>query len=841
MEVMLQTPKRLSVNAKKKKTLPLGQLQEETRRSTKVPHHLLETRSFAKVKSNNVVEAEPSELHFSGFEVGKDYKKVVRLINISSEVIHIHILPTQTKYFETEYTQKSRLVPGLAHTVTVHFSPDEWRYFFDSIRIHCKGEETLQVPIHAYPVIDDLNIPPYINLFPVPLGKRSTCVIPLSCSCPVDFEFQVYCLKSHEAFTISPLSGIIPAKGKTDLSVTFTPQQYGTAEITLQLVISQFNSKPFICTLTASCSPNLIINQQREKEKNAETVKNIQTEGVVYLVDPKQKVKVTPPRMEKHTKKIKSDPYTQSSDVDIFSHSRLAKMLIQHQDKMSYKDLRQAMSHTKTAHLTREMKEAAFENQIQGNVQKDRANHLQWQVQLGDDFFSAEQKIKILKKQEVAASEYMMKKDIGGREINIAQTTKLSSRRVVRCSGQWPDSTPVFNIYGSGQLEVRRRVLRLFQQIVRKIILRIRMDKRLLLLREKGSIAKLQVGEGKNNGDSEEKKIHQLPEKLLRLTSPIFPSPNHPEELTSKMIGKVHVGLIEEDLTWTVPYFNLKVPQQFKLMGYQEVNVYDSKAFCTQNQKLRLLRTGAQNELLPMMMFPDLNTCKEEQPHEEKRAKPDLNPALSFKTPHNVLHPKNVHPLRIFNPAPGVCAFKPTPSYLESDPEFHLCPLTRHIICSDHVVEDHNNSTPKKFLDREDIIKGTMLWKEFSCLELNTVSFVPAQTSSQSPRMCDPFSDLLLPLEASPSMKDLPENMREEISFEKAEGLEVSLNPDMVQAKFDALEMSLSKTLTEDSIKDDREAHEKPMESSLKSQANKLGSKVLARMKLMKSLSCHRL
>lgn len=32
---------------------------------------------FAKLKSNSVVQAEPSELHFSGFEVGKDYKKIL--------------------------------------------------------------------------------------------------------------------------------------------------------------------------------------------------------------------------------------------------------------------------------------------------------------------------------------------------------------------------------------------------------------------------------------------------------------------------------------------------------------------------------------------------------------------------------------------------------------------------------------------------------------------------------------------------------------------------------------------------------------------------------------------
>ncbi|KAB5523289.1 hypothetical protein PHYPO_G00150870 [Pangasianodon hypophthalmus] len=838
MEVVLQTPNTFSDNVKKKKILPLSQLVEETRRISKVSHHLLETKSFAKVKSNNVVEAEPSELHFSGFEVGKDYKKVVKLINISPEVIHVHILPTQTKYFRTEYTQKSRLVPGLAQTITVHFRPDEWRYFFDSIRIHCKGEENLLVTIHAYPVIDDLKIPSHINLFPVPLGHSSTCVIPLSCSCPVDFEFQVHCLKSHEAFSIYPLSGIIPAKGKTDLSVTFTPQQYGMAEVTLQLVISQFNSKPFICTLTASCSPNLTLNQQRENEENAKTAKDLPTEEVVYLVSPKLKAKVTP-RREKHTKKkTKSDPYTQSSDVDLSNHARLAKMLIQHQDKMSYKDLREAMSHTKTAYQTRQVKEAAFENQVRVNAQKDRANHLQWQVHLGDDLVSAEQKIKILKEQEVAASEYMMNKDMGGRKMDVAQIfPKLSSHRVVRCAGQCPDCTPVFYIYGSSQLEVRWRVLRLFQQTVRKVILQVRMNKRLLLLRELPSSTKGQVREEKNKGIAEKKQLLNLsPEKLLPFISPIFPSTNHPDELAINKIGNVHVGLIEEDLTSTIPFFNLKVPQHYKLMGYQEVTVYDSKASFAHKNQCRLLRTGAQNELLPMVMSPELNSYQEKELQEEERPEPDLNPMLCFRTPRSVLNPQNAHPLRIFNPAPSVCAFKSTPLYLESDPEFHLCPLPRHTICKDYVVGVHTNSTQKKFLDREDIIKGTMIWKKFPCLALNTVSSVPAQTSSQNPRMCDPFNSLVLPLEAPPSLKDLPDNIREEISFGEAEGAGVSLNPDMVQAEFAAFENS-PKTLKEDSMKDDRETLEKPLESSLKSQTNQLGSKVLARMKYMKSMS----
>lgn len=45
---------------------------------------------FAKLKSNSIVQAEPSELHFSGFEVGKDYRKI--LVGLFFFFYFVHIL-----------------------------------------------------------------------------------------------------------------------------------------------------------------------------------------------------------------------------------------------------------------------------------------------------------------------------------------------------------------------------------------------------------------------------------------------------------------------------------------------------------------------------------------------------------------------------------------------------------------------------------------------------------------------------------------------------------------------------------------------------------------------------
>ncbi|XDV14664.1 hypothetical protein PO909_014880 [Leuciscus waleckii] len=850
MEVVHSASETFSKSVKKKNLLPLSQLLEDTRKSGNVPHHLLETRVFGKLKSNSIVQAEPSELHFSGFEVGKDYRKILKLVNVSSDVLSVHILPPQTRHFQIKYTKKCRLVPGLAYTVTVLFRPDEWRYFSDNIRIHGMGEENLLVPVHAYPVINDLHIPSHIILPPVPLGQSASHVVPLGCSCPIDFEFQVHCLQPHKAFTVRPLSGIIPANGKTTLKVTFTPLRYGTADITLQLIIAQFNSKPVIWTVTGSSSPYLLLSKpDGNGDDDDHFVEERKTADVKSLaVTSYHKLKISPSLEKGSKKKSKPDPQLQVSTTDVTTHAGLVKMLLQSQDKIRYKDLREAMSYTKVADQTREMKEAAFLKKVQ--QKEEKANHIHWQVDLGDDPCSTKQKLKILKEQDEAVAAFKLKYS-GESVASLRSSTRLFSRRILRDAGQFPECTADFIRYGTGQLEVRQRALRLFQQAARKVVLQCRMNKRLVSLRELVRKTRSLQGDKESDGDEKPHFFKLTPEKLLPITFNTFIPEDQPDELAVNALGQIPVRMPEADMKLRTPLFDLKVPQRYRLMGYQPLSVYDAAATFVPPDLCRTLRTGAQDELLPVVTCPSVELSDDEEdknPEDDDGSRQDLGPTLSFSAPEALLRLPNAHPLRIFNPAPRVYAFKPAPLYLECDLDFHLCPLPRYTVPKGNVVGVHAPQTQKKFLDRKDIIKGIMMWKKFPCMALSTLFNISTLRSDCAPRMRDPFSVVLLPVEAPPALQGLPDSIRDEIQAGGSESSDLCLTPEMIEAEF-----GLSARSSATSVKEDQDegnglrtpiapvasagtttsdTREQPPEST---QNNRLGPKVLGRLKELKS------
>ena len=98
----------------------------------------------------------------------------LRLINNSSAPQRLHILPPQTKYFKIRYQKKGMIPTGVAEDIYIQFTPavDEYKYYYDSVRIHCDGDKIL-IPIHAFPVINSAQD----ELFPKFIDMGRACEI----------------------------------------------------------------------------------------------------------------------------------------------------------------------------------------------------------------------------------------------------------------------------------------------------------------------------------------------------------------------------------------------------------------------------------------------------------------------------------------------------------------------------------------------------------------------------------------------------------------------------------------------------------------------------------------
>ena len=105
--------------------------------------------------SNGIFRASPSVVKFAGFETNKTHTMKLRLINNSPAPQRLHILPPQTNYFKIRYNKKGMIPTGVAEEIYIQFTPalNEYKYYYDSVRIHCEGDQIL-IPIHAFPVIN---------------------------------------------------------------------------------------------------------------------------------------------------------------------------------------------------------------------------------------------------------------------------------------------------------------------------------------------------------------------------------------------------------------------------------------------------------------------------------------------------------------------------------------------------------------------------------------------------------------------------------------------------------------------------------------------------------------
>ncbi|XP_062604429.1 cilia- and flagella-associated protein 221-like isoform X2 [Saccostrea cucullata] len=861
------------------KELPLVETIEliEPRREKTVPNHLLETKIYSKVSQNACVLAKPAIIHFGGFEVDKKHVQSLQIVNASTEVIRMHIIPPQSKYFYLKYKKTERLVPGLTIDCTIEFSPDEWRYYYDCIRINCPGEENLVIPIHAYPVMSTRDFPTQFNFPPVPVGHKMTQLFPLRCEGPVDFEYQLIYVQPHPSFTVHPMSGIIPAHGQTEVSVTFAPLEFQTALMKIQLTISQFNSQPIVCTFSGVSTPGLL------KEIS------MQSQGIVdnNILDPRCLSPLDRSREKKKLSfKIKSKgsqqqtPQIQEMEYNgvrfppkLDTPYAVAQVLNQEPGKLRAKDLRDtvlAQKQSTNKPATRQMKEAMFEHKVRQNVYEERQNQLRWQVKLGDDQITNSARAQILEERDQSWNEY--KYDRRGDPVIEEEykrtETKCTFRRTFRDHTELAPETAMFDTYSNDLWATRHAALGKFAQAARKVIIHMRANWKIKVLKkvvqdileqERNVETRTALLEKKEKEEEMELIPHDIQitsDKIKKYTFPTYVPPNVKDDMAPDALGKVPYKPSEVVVKRKVPYFNLKVPKHYTLLGYNKHLVHEASRGYVAPKLARPLRTGAEDESIRIAVPAEetevlaVDSGEEDTTQEVTRAgsavkKPQ--PLVALVPPKALFQPIEYPSLHIFNPAPGLQVFQAPVPYSETDTDFHLCPIPTYFK-KDFATNPHS-ATQRRYLDREDVVRGIMGWKKFPSQGLTSLANTPTLTSVWVPRWDDQFGSDLLPEEVPVLLDQLPEDDQQNIEDEENENFtqspEMSLTPDMVSAQFSIID---PKVPTEEKVAPDtfphgnklpstnipvstygpvpREKREEELEFFMTKKYNRLGSKI---------------
>ncbi|KAK0058292.1 cilia- and flagella-associated protein 221-like isoform X1 [Biomphalaria pfeifferi] len=777
---------------------------DEERKKINVPNHLLDTKIYAKLGQNAFIQSKPSELLFEGFEVGKKQTRQLLLLNSSSDVLRLHIIPPQTDHFSIKYKKPERMVAGMILKCIVEFIPDEWRYYYDCIRIHCQGDENLIIPIHGYPVMNTKDFPRNYTFSPIPVGSSTSKTFPLKSLAAIDFEFCFKYIQRHPAFQIEPTSGIVPANSQTEITITFAPLEFQTALMKVELVISQLNFKGLISTFIGTSQPGLL---------RAKTLASTTNE----VLDPKCFSPIERARSMKKTKdtmKSSKKPTSALNELSlekngiqfpqiIESPYAVAKVLLQKPGKLKVNEIRQNMQQQREGSvMTRQMKEALFDQLVRQNVYEERQNQLRWQVKLGDKPMTLAEKFKILEERSAADTYYRTR--VQGLPIENEEFLRTNNvtmyRRTFRDVEMVADTIATFDSYSNDLWDARHAILDRFIQAARRVIIRNRCEKRLCGLRIlKQSLSEVVQGEGetkttKQNGVTEQELLGFKFNKIKKFTFPTYLSPHVKDDMAPDALGIVPVPATEIVIKRDVPFFNLKVPLYYQLYGYKPHNVHEAASGYVPTRNLRRLRTGAEVEEIrlpvesdPCAKFIEVKDDMKGLALDEKLEKKSA--VVSLAPPESLFKPMDYPSLHIMNPAPGLQVFLPTIPYSEVDYDFHLCPLPRY-------PRTDRSVTQKKTLDREDTIRGLMTWKKFPSPGLSTLSNSISLSNIWVPRWDQCFSSDLLPTELPALMtrleSDDADNCVEE--HDDKTGQVVLLTPEMVEAQFVLIEPKLKES-----------------------------------------------
>ena len=220
----------------------------------------------------------PSVMHFGGFEPGKTHTQTFvvtnagaksrRLVVIEPTTEHFRVLPRRARDAKRH---GGKLAPGVSEAITVAFTPkDGVRYYYDCVRVHAEGAPGLVLPVHAYPVMNEVAFPRVIDFGLRATGETHEKTVTMTCTAPIAFEYELIPSK-ETCFSVTPASGIVPAEGRASIAVAFSPSVAATSTLELEVRVAQFGFRPFVCQVRGTGFPankNAVEKKHaREKEK----------------------------------------------------------------------------------------------------------------------------------------------------------------------------------------------------------------------------------------------------------------------------------------------------------------------------------------------------------------------------------------------------------------------------------------------------------------------------------------------------------------------------------------------------------------------------------------------
>ncbi|KAG5186233.1 hypothetical protein JKP88DRAFT_133469, partial [Tribonema minus] len=203
---------------------------------------------------NDLFEVRPASLRFEISDMGRAIVRNVDVVNISASSQRLLVFAPSTAYFSIKLTAAGHIAPGCAQKICVTCRPDEYRYYYDTLRLHTAQGDIL-VPLHAYATVvtPDARLLPTIVDFGVGvIGNWYEKKLVMKNRLPVQFDFELIAEDTHPYITVMPLRGNLLPGSTATIVVNYKPMSGVTVQATLTVRTSQLGMNPYLCKIRGS-------------------------------------------------------------------------------------------------------------------------------------------------------------------------------------------------------------------------------------------------------------------------------------------------------------------------------------------------------------------------------------------------------------------------------------------------------------------------------------------------------------------------------------------------------------------------------------------------------------